>query len=144
MRETLFLLQEQLRIYNFKVSGKVMEIFAQKFHELSGGNKTKISKAFLRKMQSYRNLSEERKGLSKGGGKTQETFKISCMQLVTALSPASWGYSYVLLDWGGRIPADPNFWSLPEESPDKERKECDCSQQYEGTNNVDGYYKGSL
>lgn len=95
-------------------------------------------------MQNYRNLSEERKGLSKVGGRTQETFKICCMPLVTAPSPASWGYSYVLLDWGVRIPADPNFWTLLEESPDKQRKECDCSQQYEGTNNVDGYYKGSL
>ena len=73
-------------------------------------------------MQSYRNLSERRERLSKVGGRTQETFRISCMQSMTALSPASWGYFYVLLDWEGRIPADPNFWSLPEESPDKTEK----------------------
>ena len=70
-------------------------------------------------MQSYRNLSKRRKRLSKVGGRTQETFRVSCMQLMTALSPASWGYFYVLLDWGGK---NPSFWSLPEESPDKTEK----------------------
>lgn len=106
------------------VLGKVWKFLHKDFMGFLAGTETEsFFQAFLSKMQLYRNLSEWRKVLSEGKpGKSREAFKISCMWMVTALTPALWGYLCVFLECGDGIHTNPTFWRLPEVSRQNREK----------------------